>query len=215
VRRIYAINTFGALDPASSQSIKSDYSAGGVIGVDKTGRIFILESFMEQDSDPLENVERMFNHIVKYKCQEYSIERNRFEFLLPTIEKLLNQGYFNDRYDSLDLRKALGVVTNPYRNSRNENKIERIESTLQPLIKSHSFYIKSTMVREKRQVVNYTVHDDFLDWLQQAVSISYPPNKEVFQDEGVFRSMDVRTASMSINEELAQKAFNPWTGRLN
>ncbi|KPK38348.1 MAG: hypothetical protein AMJ78_10145 [Omnitrophica WOR_2 bacterium SM23_29] len=215
MRRIWSLNTFGAFDLASSQLSKTDDSAGGVIGVDKTGRIFVLESFMRHDADPLECVEIILGHIFKYKCLQYCIERNRFEFLLPTIERLLEQGYFSDKYDSVDVRRAIGKITNPYTNSKMDNKKERIETTLQPLVKSHAIYLKSTMAKEKQQFSNYMIHDDFLDWLQKAVSISYPPSKEVFQDEGVFRVMDRKVSNKSINEQLVESYFNPWTGKMN
>jgi hypothetical protein len=214
MRRIWSLNTFGAFDLASSQLSKTDDSAGGVIGVDKAGRIFVLESFMRHDADPLECVEIIFGHIFKYKCLQYSLERNRFEFLMPTIERLLEQGYFNEKYDLVDIRRAMGIITNPYLNSKSDNKKERIETTLQPLVKSHSIYLKSTMVKERQQFANYMIHDDFLDWLQKAVSISYPPTTEMFQDEGVFRMADRKT-SKSINEQLAESYFNPWTGKMN
>jgi len=215
VRRIYSLNTFGAFDLASSGKAKTDDYAGGVIGVDTIGRIFVFESFMKYNADPLECVEVIFNHILKYRCIEYCIERNRYEFLMPTIEKLLNKGYFNGKYNALDVRRAMGRISTPYRNRKEDNKKDRIEATLQPLVKTHSIFLHSSMTKEKRQFENYMVHDDFLDWLETAVSISYPPTEEIYQQEGVFREIDRAMAKKSINEVLAEKSVNVWTGIFN
>lgn len=215
MRRILKLNTFGAFDLSASKKAGTDYNAGGVIGVDYSGRIFVLESYMKRQSDPLECFEIMINHIIKYKCIGYVMERNRFEFLMDTIEKLMDSGYFDSKYDMKEFRYAMGIISTPYKNRKEDNKVEEIESVLQPLAKSHSIYLRSDMRKERNQFANYMINDDFLDWLRNAVKISYPPSGQFAEDEGV-RNNSINESSrlqkMSLNEMIAQDPPNPWTG---
>lgn len=214
LERILKINTFGALDLSSSKSSKSDYTAGGVIGIDTYGRIFVLDSFMERSVDPLDAFERMISFIIKYKCLDYVMEKNRFEYLMDTVSRLMDSGYFSERYDMIEFRRAYSKISTIFRNERDESKVERIESVLQPLIKSHSIFLASWMRDERKQFKNYMIHDDFLDWLSQAVRISYSPSSK-FMDQNSRPSVIAfdRSSSKSVNEQLAEDtSWNPWTG---
>lgn len=220
MRRILRLNTFGAFDLSSSTKSGTDFNAGGVIGMDINGRILVLHSFMKRIAEPLECFEEMIDQIIKFKCLEYVMERNRFEFLMDTIEKLLDAGYFNERHNPFEFREAMGKISGVYRNSQSDNKIERIETTLQPLTKSHTIYLHSDMKKERQQFKNYMINDDFLDWLQQAVSIAYPPTDDIYTDDGVHsvKSQNRNDAmapiekNLSINELIAEAPYDPWTG---
>ena len=215
MRRVLKLNTFGAFDLSSSKKAGSDFNAGGVIGVDFSGRIFVLESLMKRQMDPLDCFEVMIDQIIKYKCIDYVMERNRFEFLMDTIEKLIDTGYFDKKYNMLEFRKAMGIISTPYKNKKEDNKIEEIESVLQPLVKAHSIFLRSDMKKEKNQFENYMINDDFLDWLRNAVKISYPPKEQFAEQEGLRNNSiedNSRVSGMSLNEQIAAEPPNPWTG---
>ena len=198
--------TFGAMDIATAEGLKTDFTAGGVIGVDHIGRIFVLEAWTKNGAEPLEIAEKMFSFIARYNTSDFVFERNRFEYLSRTLYKLIERGAFDKMGSKSYVKRLLGRVNTVHHTSVMSKK-DRIEQTLHPLVKVNNFYIRRDMTDVINQFQDSSIHDDILDWIQMAVEICYEPPES-------YRVATVKSnQGYSTNSILAKRArFNIYSG---
>ena len=174
--KLLPLYTFGAMDIATAEGVLTDDTAGGIIGLDHLGRVFLLENWVKNGAEPLEIAEKMFLFIQRYNTKDFVFERNRFEYLRNTLYKLIERGAFAKMGTKAYCKSLLGRISTVHHTSV-QSKKDRIEQTLHPLVKIHNFYVKKSMTSVINQFQDSSIHDDILDWIQMAVAISFEPPK--------------------------------------
>lgn len=164
------IKTFAGMDVAWTQSKKSDYTAIAVIGLDNEGYTYILDlrRFQTSQFDVYYNEVIALHH--KWGFRAIQVETN-------AGGKFVEQELKNRIRQNGDSLAVIGKHS-----SRNEGtKRERAAAILEPRYANQAVYhFKGGLigVYEEELVLERPPHDDLLDAVCSAVSISKPPAKQ-------------------------------------
>ena len=162
------LNLFAGMDFAFSLSLKADWSAIVVIGMDYEGFIYVLDIARFKT----DRIATYFNELFRLHSK-WDFRKLRAEVTVA------QQAIVRDLKDSYIRPKGLPLVIDEYRPSRHEgNKEERMRSTLLPRYENRSVYHYrggNCQILEDELISSKPEHDDILDALVAAVDISRPP----------------------------------------
>lgn len=163
------LNVFASVDFAYSLSKRSDYTAIAVIGVDHDNNIYVLEI----DRFRTEKISEYFNHIrdlhVKWGFRKLGAEVTAAQ---KAIVRDLKESYFKPYGLYLSIEELAP-------NSRSGSKQERMQAVLEPRYTNGAMWHYrggSCQVLEDELSVAHPSHDDCMDSLACAISISVPPS---------------------------------------
>lgn len=162
------LNVFASVDFAYSANKRSDYTAITVIGVDKSNMVYILEI----DRFKTDRIPDYFDHILtlhkKWGFRRLGAETTAAQV---AIVKELKDGYIRPY--------GLGLSIEELKHARNEgSKKERMAAVLEPRYHNQSIWHYkggNCQYLEEELIAQHPPHDDCMDALAAAISISIPP----------------------------------------
>lgn len=162
------LNIFASVDFAYSVTKRSDYTAIVVIGVDKDNNIYVLDI----DRFKTEKISEYFDSIrtlhIKWNFKKLGAETTAAQ---KAIVRELKDGYIKPY--GLNL-----VIEDIAHTSRQGSKEERIAAVLEPRYENQSIWHYRggyCQTLEDELIAQYPPHDDVMDALAAAISISIPP----------------------------------------
>jgi hypothetical protein len=162
------LNLYASIDFAYSLSLRSDFTALVVIGVDHDNNIYVLDITRFKTDKLSEYYEAIKRAHVKWNFRKLRAEINAAQ---DVIVKDLKENYI--KYEGLSLS------IDPYRPSRDEGtKAERIRNILEPRYANLSVWHYrggNCQILEEELMLGKPPHDDVKDALAAAVDISAPP----------------------------------------
>lgn len=162
------LNIFASVDFAYSMSRKSDYTAIAVIGVDRENITYVLEIDRFRTDRISEYFEHIRNLYVKWGFRKLGAEVTAAQ---RAIVRELKEGYFRPYGLYLSVEEL-----SPTRGQG--SKEERMAAILQPRYDNLSIWHYRgghCQVLEDELTVAHPSHDDCMDSLACAISISVPP----------------------------------------
>lgn len=162
------LNIFASVDFAYSISKTADYTAIVVIGVDKDNNIYVLDIDRfktDRISDYFESIQKLH---IKWQFKKLGAETTAAQ---KAIVKELKEGYIKPYGMSLTIEELS-------HSSRQGSKEERMGAILEPRYDNMSIWHYRggyCQTLEDELVAQYPPHDDVMDALAAAISISVPP----------------------------------------
>jgi hypothetical protein len=162
------VNVFAAIDFAFSLSLKADYSAIAVIGMDSDGNIFILDL----DRFKTDKISVYFEHIRNLHIK-WNFRKLRAEVTVAqaAIVRELKDQYFKPH--------GLAISVDEHRPTRTDGaKEERMAATLGPRYENLVIWHYQGGVcnmLEEQLMQAHPAHDDLKDALTCAIDIAVPP----------------------------------------
>jgi phage terminase large subunit-like protein len=162
------LNVFASVDFAYSVSKRSDYTAIVVIGVDKDNNVYVLDIDRfktDKISDYFESIRSLH---IKWQFKKLGAETTAAQ---KAIVKELKDGYIKPYGLSLSIEELSHT-------SRQGSKEERIAAILEPRYDNLSIWHYRggyCQTLEDELIAQYPPHDDVMDALAAAISISIPP----------------------------------------
>lgn len=170
------INVFASVDFAYSTRLRSDYTAISVIGVDRENMIYVLEI----DRFKTDKISEYFRHILdlhtKWGFRKLGAEITSAQ---KAIVRELKDGYIRPYGLSLSVEEL-----SP--NRTQGSKEERIAAILEPRYNNLSMWHYkggNCQTLEEELGMSHPPHDDCMDSLACAVSISVPPLGNLARDK--------------------------------
>lgn len=208
------MRTFTAADLASSDSETSDDTVVMTCGVSKQGYRFFFDKWVSKDAEPTEILREVIRQMIHYKSSRGFIEKNRFESIMRTCRKLVQRGFYGDPAQIGRVIRRISMVPHYGR----EGKQNRIVDGISQELKAHMLYFRGgedwNDVRNQILMYPAVSFDDILDTIEMLISKSYGPSVDVVNQhspaEDVYSRPDNKP--LTINEVLAQKRYNVWTG---
>lgn len=174
------LNIFASVDFAYSVNKRSDYTAIAVIGLDRDNMVYVLEI----DRFKTERISEYFEHIrdlhVKWGFRKLGAEVTSAQ---KAIVKELKESYFRPYGLYLSVEELA-----PNRSSG--SKEERMSAVLEPRYDNLSVWHYrggNCQTLEDELVSHHPAHDDCMDSLACAISISVPPSGAMGRDKGSSR----------------------------
>lgn len=162
------LNVFASVDFAYSVSKRSDYTAIAVMGCDKDNNVYVLEI----DRFKTEKISEYFEHIrdlhIKWNFKKLGAETTAAQ---KAIVRELKDGYIKPYGMSLSILDLT-------HSSRQGSKEERIGAVLEPRYDNLSIWHYRgghCQTLEDELIATHPAHDDCMDALAAAISISVPP----------------------------------------
>lgn len=171
------LNVFASIDFAYSMGKRSDFTAIVVIGVDKDNSIYVLdiERFKtDKISEYFEAIQRLH---IKWNFKKLGAETTAAQ---RAIVKELKEGYIKPFGLSLSIEELKHA-------SRQGSKEERMAAILEPRYDNLAVWHYRggyCQTLEDELVAQYPPHDDVMDALAAAISISVPPVGNFNRDRG-------------------------------
>jgi predicted phage terminase large subunit-like protein len=157
------VNTFVGVDPASSESVKADYTVIMVIAVDPKFNIYVVDYFRGQVS-PMDGADRIFAMADMYSPKDIKIEETGHVMLADYIQRKSKE---TGRFLNINGKKAI------------KNKYYRIKQ-MQPYFASKAMFLKEThfdLIDELLQFKEVgSFKKDTLDALRWALDDMWKPN---------------------------------------
>ncbi len=162
------LNLYASIDFAYSLSLRSDYTALVVIGVDHENNIYVLDIVRFKTDKLSEYYDAIKRAHIKWNFRKLRAEINAAQ---DVIVKDLKENYIKF--------EGLSLSIDPYRPSRDEGtKAERIRNILEPRYANMSVWHYrggNCQILEEELMLGKPPHDDVKDALAAAVDISAPP----------------------------------------
>lgn len=162
------LNVFASVDFAYSVNKRADYTAIAVVGVDKDNNTYVLEI----DRFKTEKISEYFEHIrilhIKWNFKKLGAETTAAQ---KAIVRELKEGYIKPYGLSLSILDLA-------HSSRQGSKEERIGAVLEPRYDNLSIWHYRgghCQTLEDELIATHPAHDDCMDALAAAISISVPP----------------------------------------
>lgn len=163
------LNVFASVDFAYTTNKRSDYTAIAVIGVDRENMVYVLEI----DRFKTDRIPDYFDHIFslhkKWGFRKLGAETTSAQ---TAIVKELKDGYIRPY--------GLALSIEELKHARNEGtKQERMAATLEPRYANMSVWHYrggNCQTLEDELIAQSPAHDDCMDALASAISISVPPS---------------------------------------
>jgi phage terminase large subunit-like protein len=162
------LNVFASVDFAYSVSKRSDYTAIVVIGVDKDNNIYVLDIARFQTEKISEYFDNIRTLHVKWNFKKLGAETTAAQ---KAIVRELKEGYIKPYGLNLSIEELS-------HSSRQGSKEERIGAILEPRYDNMAIWHYRggyCQTLEDELVAQYPPHDDVMDALAAAISISVPP----------------------------------------
>ena len=157
------VNIFMGVDPASSESVKADYTVIMVIAVDPKFNIYVVDYFRGQVS-PMDGADRIFAMADLYSPKDIKIEETGHVMLADYIQRRSKE---TGRFLNINGKKAI------------KNKYYRIKQ-MQPYFASKAIFLKEThfdLIDELLQFKEVgSFKKDTLDALRWALDDMWKPN---------------------------------------
>lgn len=164
------INVFAAIDFAFSLGEKADYTAIAVIGIDTEHNIYVIDIARFRTK----LISEYFDNLLRLH-QKWGFRKVRAEVTIA------QEAIVEDLKENYIRRYGLALSVDKYRPQRAEgNKVERIESTLQPKYHNRQmWHYRGGMCEllEEELVMQRPPHDDIKDALASAVTIAIAPSQ--------------------------------------
>jgi phage terminase large subunit-like protein len=162
------INVFASVDFAYSTKVRSDYTAISVVGVDRDNNAYVLEI----DRFKTDKISEYFEHIktlhTKWGFRKLGAETTAAQ---KAIVRELKDGYIKPY--------GLSLVIEELSPTRSQgSKEERIAAILEPRYANQSVWHYrggNCQTLEEELIMSHPPHDDCMDSLAAALSISVPP----------------------------------------
>ena len=152
-----------ALDPAISQNRKADYSAIGVVGMERGGWIHVLDMWGRVGAPPRELIDKFFAYGKMWNCQQHGVEAIAYQ---AALVHMLREEMFRKKY-------YFEVVE--IRHSSQQKKTDRVEGILQPRFASGYIYMRQRFETLITQLLDWpNGKKDFPDVLAMCVSLLDP-----------------------------------------
>lgn len=162
------LNVFASVDFAYSVGKRSDYTAIVVIGVDRDNLVYVLDI----DRFKTERISDYFQHILdlhtKWNFRKMGAEVTAAQ---KAIVKELKEGYLRPHGISLSIEEIKHT-------SRQGSKEERMAAILEPRYDNLAMWHYKggyCQTLEEELIAQHPPHDDCMDALAAAISISKPP----------------------------------------
>lgn len=169
------LNVFASVDFAYTNKKRSDYTAIAVIGVDRYNNIYVLEI----DRFKTDKIPEYFEHILnlhnKWGFRKLGAETTAAQV---AIVKELKDGYIRPY--------GLGLSVEELKHTRTQgSKEERMAAILEPRYDNMAvWHYKGghCQTLEDELIAQHPPHDDCMDALAAAISISVPPSGALAKD---------------------------------
>jgi len=172
------LNVFMSIDPAISIRAAADFSAIVVIGVDEMFNVYILDIFRGK-VEPRDLINQTFTMVDRWNPRLVGVETVSFQDILRTnlIEEQKIRGKYLPLY--------------PLKRNTRESKDDRIlllqpkyqtHSIFHPLNHTHTLDLENELMRFPKGK-----HDDIIDALADAVSISNPTRKKRDKKKQIYK----------------------------
>lgn len=162
------LNLYASIDFAYSLSLRADFTALVVIGVDHENNIYVLDIIRFKTDKISEYYDAIKRAHVKWNFRKLRAEINAAQ---DVIVRDLKNNYIK--------AEGLSLSIDPYRPSRDEGtKAERIRNILEPRYANMSVWHYrggNCQILEEELMLGKPPHDDVKDALASAVDISSPP----------------------------------------
>lgn len=162
------LNVFASIDFAYSMGKRSDYTAIVVIGVDKDNNVYVLDIERFKTDKISEYFEAIRSLHIKWNFKKLGAETTAAQ---RAIVKELKEGYIKPYGLTLSIEELKHA-------SRQGSKEERMAAVLEPRYDNLSIWHYRggyCQTLEDELVAQYPPHDDVMDALAAAISISVPP----------------------------------------
>lgn len=162
------LNVFASVDFAYSTGKRSDYTAIAVIGVDRDNNVYILEIERFKTDKISEYFEAIRRLHIKWNFKKLGAETTAAQ---RAIVRELKDGYIKPYGMSLS-------IVDLAHSSRTGSKEERMAAVLEPRYDNGGVWHYRggyCQTLEDELVAQYPPHDDCMDALAAAISISVPP----------------------------------------
>lgn len=216
MRRYLPIRTLTAADLASADEDASgdtDFTVIATAGIDSDLNVFLLAKYIKKGVDPVEILQEVIRQMTAYQCSEGLIEKNRFETLMRTCNKLVKAGFYGPYHDVVKVTRRIRLIPHY------TNKKERFKDSVPQVVEAHQVWLQSDWMEFKEFFMLYPAveHDDIGDVMEMLISNARPPSVTadtlVSAGELVDRSRPL--TGRSVNETLAARKYNVWTGMLD
>ncbi len=169
------LNVFASVDFAYSVNKRSDYTAITVIGVDRDNMVYVLDI----DRFKTEKIPEYFDHILtlhkKWGFRKLGAETTAAQV---AIVRELKDGYIRPY--------GLGLSVEELKHNRSHgSKLERMAAILEPRYANMAIWHYkggNCQTLEDELVSQNPAHDDCMDALAAAISISVPPSGSMARD---------------------------------
>jgi phage terminase large subunit-like protein len=158
---------YAGMDFAFSLSEKSDYTAIVVVGVDTTGRIFVLDIDRFRTNKVSEMYERMERMYRKWGFRKLRTE-------VTAAQSLIVQQF-------KDYMRKQGVAISIDEHRPTQNKEDRMQAALEPRYQQGVIWHYkggNCQILEEEVVMEHPEHDDVKDCLASLLEIAKPPMKQ-------------------------------------
>jgi predicted phage terminase large subunit-like protein len=144
------------VDPSMGETLNADCSAVMVVGVDSSGRVFLLDAW-EQRIDPINLTEKLFEVYERYSPKIMSIESTAFQKALR---------YFVENEAK---RRGTYLRIEDFKPSNKKSKEARIRGALQPYFSTGSMFVRANQTHfiEAYMAFGRTDQDHMMDALAQ------------------------------------------------
>lgn len=211
-RRLITLRTYTWADLAESDAPESDPAMIVTGGKDTHGNIIFFEQWRKVGSDSVEIMSEVIRQMRRYKCSGGYIEKNRFESIMRTCNKLVDAGLYGKPEEVRNITRKITLVPHYV-----VSKLTRIKDNVGPRHRAHNIWVPSTWQNFKDFFIRYPAvdHDEEGDVMEMAVSWGRPPSRDVV-DVVSEAEMDYKFrgtgSTVSINEYFAKQKINIWTG---
>lgn len=215
MRRYLPIRTLTAADLASADEDSTgdtDFTVIATAGVDSDLNLFFLDKYVKKGADPVEILREVIRQMTVYHCSDGLIEKNRFETLMRTCNKLVKAGFYGPYHEIIKVTRRIRLIPHY------TNKKQRFADAVPQVVAAHQLWLQSDWMDFKEFFMLYPAveHDDIGDVVEMIASNAKPPSVTadtlVTAGELVDRSRPAR--ARSTNEALANKHYDMWTGTL-
>lgn len=215
MRKYLPIRTYTAADLASSDLDSADYTVIMTAGIDANGNKFLLEKYINRGVDAVEVLREVIRQMRAYDCSEGIIEKNRYETLMKTCRKLVDAGFYGDRHEITKITRKIRMIPHY------TNKLDRFNDSIPQEVRAHRIWMPRTWLDVKEFFLLHPAveHDDIGDVVEMLDSNMRPPSltANTMVTAGVLYNTLTHTAASgsSVNESLAARKYNSWTGLLD
>lgn len=169
------LNIFASVDFAYSLNKKADYTAIVVIGVDKDNSVYVLDISRFKTDRISEYFEEIRTLHIKWGFKKLGAETTAAQ---KAIVRELKEGYIKPFGLSLSIEELT-------HSSRQGSKEERMGAVLEPRYDNMSIWHYRggyCQTLEDELIAQYPPHDDVMDALAAAITISIPPSGNFNRD---------------------------------
>lgn len=170
--QLLAVNVFMGVDPASTTTDRSDFTAIVAVAYDAHRRRFVLP-YDNLRLQPLDVKKRIVMRHREYMPMRTRVESNGYQEML--------------RASLVEEEGLRGIVA---KETARDSKDKRLEA-LQPFFAEGSVYIKDGMEELKSQLFAYpkSKHDDLMDALWYACKGNFPPMHDLSKEDHEFYAL--------------------------